>query len=862
MADPAAMAQLAQLLSQTANPANTQAMQAATEQLRNAEVKSGFGLLILKLLTDASVDPGARQAGAIYFKNYVKRQWSVESSVGGIAVTDRQAIKENLLSLMLQAPKPVQVQLGAGLEEISLTDYPEEWPTLLNELVGHLRSSQDMAVLKGTMETAHRVFMKFRSKGRSNEVLKEIKYTVLGFQETHLAVFKAACQRALTTPLPPDQLTTHFELLLSTVGVFYSFHVVDLPEFFEDHRQDYFGGFLEILKFHNEAVAGSGEQEGLLEQVKGVICQSLALYTDKYQEEFTPFLMPVVSAVWTLLTGLDAQEKNDQLVAKGIHFLSSAAATHWQQSPFEDPNVLSGICEKIVFPNIILRDSDVELFEDNPQEYVRRDMEGADQDTRRRSSMDLVKAMGRLNEAKVTEILTSNVRTLMEQARSVPPEKAERFKDACIYISIAMAVRGSTQRDGVTQVNANVNVLDFYNGLVQPELQPGAVDVQPLLRASCLKFVTVFRNQIPLAQIGAILQAICAHVGAKNPVVHTYAAICVEKLITVKDRNAAGVAALRYDPAVMKGPLLQMVGPILQLIAANRGIAQNEYLMRAVARIFSFLKQHGAEAGLQTLPPLAAILNAASANPTNPTFNHNIFEAIASIVKVCVPSQPDAVENALLPVFGQILEKNVTDFLPYTFQILGLLLDATSSVKPLYQQLFARLLTADLWRAQANVPGLIRLLRAYFTKHAVFGDLLRAHLQQILERFQFVLCNRKTEASAFELLTTMYVYLPLEFYQQHVKTLLTVLLTRLQSSKSPKFTKDFVVSCSLFVHRDPGNTFPAALNEIQQGLLINLLSQFWLPACKMSLRLDERKVCAMGMCKLLAQDSVRTNPQA
>eukprot|EP00913_Durusdinium_trenchii_P036050 g33732.t1 len=76
----------------------------------------------------------------------------------------------------------------------------------------------------------------------------------------------------------------------------------------------------------------------------------------------------------------DFQEKNDQLVAKGIHFLSSTAATQWPQSPFEDPNVLSGICEKVVFPNVLLRDSDVELFEENPLEYVRRDMEAADQE--------------------------------------------------------------------------------------------------------------------------------------------------------------------------------------------------------------------------------------------------------------------------------------------------------------------------------------------------------------------------------------------------------------------------------------------------------------------------------------------------
>lgn len=35
--------------------------------------------------------------------------------------------------------------------------------------------------------------------------------------------------------------------------------------------------------------------------------------------------------------------------------------------------------------------SDEELFEDNPEEYIRRDIEGSDVDTRRRASCDLVK---------------------------------------------------------------------------------------------------------------------------------------------------------------------------------------------------------------------------------------------------------------------------------------------------------------------------------------------------------------------------------------------------------------------------------------------------------------------------------------
>ncbi|CAE7020114.1 Cse1 [Symbiodinium sp. KB8] len=572
------MGQLAQLLTQTV-AGNMQAMKAAEQQLRSAEVQPGFGLVLLELLRSGSVEAAARQAGAIYFKNYIRRQWCVEGA-GGISASDRQAIKQHILSLMLQAPKQVQVQLSAGLEEISITDYPAEWQSLLPEIVQHLKSSQDMSVLKGTMQTAHTVFLKFRAQARSEDLLREVKYTVEGFQETHLAVFTATCRQVLAGGLAADQLIAHFELLLATIGAFFSLNVIDLPEFFEDHREDYFRGFLELLKFQHEAVAGK-EQQGLLEQVKGAICECLVLYAEKYQEEFMPFLLPCVNEVWSLLVGLDQQEKNDQLVAKGIQFLSSTAATHWPQSPFEDPNVLSGICEKVVFPNVLLRDSDVELFEDNPLEYVRRDMEAADQETRRRSSMDLVKAMGRLNEAKVTEILIGYVKALMSKAASAGAGEAERFKDACIFLCIAMAVREQTHREGVTVTNQNVNVLDFFTSLVAPELTAEPLSQRPVLRASCLKFVTVFRNQLPREQVGQVLPAICSHITAESAVVHTYAAICIEKLLRVRDATPQAdhcqPDVVRNLKASLTAVFTKSVQPPVDAMALKRVLATDAY---------------------------------------------------------------------------------------------------------------------------------------------------------------------------------------------------------------------------------------------------------------------------------------------
>lgn len=62
------------------------------------------------------------------------------------------------------------------------------------------------------------------------------------------------------------------------------------------------------------------------------------------------------------------------LTSNAIQFLASVADRQQYKSLFEDPNTLASICEKIIVPNIEMRDVDVELFEDNPEEYIRRDL--------------------------------------------------------------------------------------------------------------------------------------------------------------------------------------------------------------------------------------------------------------------------------------------------------------------------------------------------------------------------------------------------------------------------------------------------------------------------------------------------------
>lgn len=61
-----------------------------------------------------------------------------------------------------------------------------------------------------------------------------------------------------------------------------------------------------------------------------------------------------------------------------------------------------------------VRDEDEECFDMNPIEYIRRDSEGSDSDTRRRTAADLVRALTEKFEAQVTEMFTGYVGTLLQ----------------------------------------------------------------------------------------------------------------------------------------------------------------------------------------------------------------------------------------------------------------------------------------------------------------------------------------------------------------------------------------------------------------------------------------------------------------
>ncbi|CAD7940698.1 unnamed protein product [Amoebophrya sp. A25] len=909
---------LAQLLLKTASQ-NVQEIKAAQQELeRMEETMPQFGVSLLQLLhtlsqaasqTLPAVNPqvdAISHAGGIYFKNYVKRKWPLAS--GGVPEADRKLIKQNLVALLMMATKQVQRQLSASMELIAECDFPFEWENLIPDLKNSLRTvPHQKAVI---LEALEPVLRTFEDAVRSTDVLRSIKYCVESFAAEHLQCFRESCQR-LQSPqaLSLEQQELELRALVSCCALFHSLNVVDLPEEYEDTMKDWFGGFLHFLKgAEHQSSATVRSKPELWAKLRTQICENLSLYVTKYQEEVKDHVTSCTAGVWQLLLDLEAASggmspsgddaPNDLLVASGIKFLSAAAGQNWgDASPFADQHALKQICEKIVIPNIKLRQCDVELFEDAPLDFIQRDIEEADQDTRRKAAIDLVKALMRFQEKTITDILMAHVRELLTNSNALASAQ-ERFysKESCIYVVMAMAVKGSTRAHGCTIVNGAVPVQEFFEREVVPILQGPipATEEQaskedfPPLRAACMKFATTFRTVLSTPSLNTALPLIAKHVQHPSAVVHTYAAHAVEKLVISRDYGApqpcnsaatAGVnfavgtggggttstqlqintmqanAPCKFEPnEATKGLLTGMLEPIITLLCQKQGIEQNEYLMRCVVRIFSFLKQLAVEIATPMLNKATELMEQIAANPKHPHFAHFLFEGVAVIIRIAEPTgKLVEVEDKMLKVCGAILQGEVMrDFLPYVFQILGLLLDSTKEVKPVYQELFGVLMMPEWWSKVPNIPALVRLLKAYLNRHTHFRALLDSQMDTILRRFEALLNHRRSDGVAFDLLAAIFAFLPLEMYEKKLSIAMKVALSALMQRKHDvKLKKHFVLAIGVFSHKYGAEAVVKLIESLQSGLAAQIVENVWLPALDLMLLPSERKNASISLARIL-----------
>jgi len=846
------VATLSTYLQQTLSP-NREERQKAEKFLESVEANPNYSILLLMVTSKAEVDLAMRVSAAVTFKNFVKRNWRVVD-VDKISAEDRLKIKTMIVDLMISMPEQIQRQLSDSISIIGREDFPKLWPQLLKDMITKVGSG-DFHVINGILRTAHSLFKRYRHEFKSQELWSEIKIVLTEFAAPLTELFKKTMELSQAHAADANGVKVIYNSLLMICKIFYSLNYQDLPEHFEDNMEVWITHFLYLLQVENKLLASDSDEEpGTLELLKAQVCDNVALYVDKYDADCKDYIPRLFDAAYKLLLSTSMVPKNDVLVSRGLEFLATVISKSDFIKQFSDESILKKICEDVVVPNVEFRTADEEVFEDNPEEFIRRDIEGSDVDTRRRAASDLVKSLCRFNEAQVMTLFGSYVQTLLQQY-AANPGTGWKMKDSAIYLVTSLAAKGQTQKHGITQVSQLVDTNDFFKNQILPELTTADVNKFPVLKASSIKYLMTFRTVLSKEVLVASIPFICNLLKAESVVVHSYAAHTIERMFTIPGPNGVGTMVTAQD---ITDPHKQALIQNLFDIFAISGSAENEYAMKAIMRTLSLLQDQAIAFMEIILNTLVQKMIQASGNPSKPNFNHYLFETLTLSIRIMCKANPKAVEvfeAQLFPPFQEILQKDVLEFHPYVFQVLSLLLEhhSENGIPETYMALFPFLLTPVLWDRPGNIPPLVRLLQAFVEKGSeqiVGGD--GNQLLSLLGVFQKLIASKSNDHQGFYLLQSLISAISLsQLTPAHAKSVMVLMFTRLSKSKTAKFVKSFLIFINLFVVRYGGNEIIELVDSVQPNLWSMVVDRIIFTEMQKVSGATEKKICSVGMTNLL-----------
>jgi exportin-2 (importin alpha re-exporter) len=547
-------------------------------------------------------------------------------------------------------------------------------------------------------------------------------------------------------------LKQYFETMNLLVKLFYDLSCQDLPPTFEEHLQPITAILQKYLNYQNPILNTDDDSEaGPLEYVKTGICEGLVLYVQKYEDAFGALLQPFITDVWNLLTTVGPEMKYDILVSKALHFLTAVARIREHAENFNNPSILEQVVEKAIIPSVSLRESDIEQFEDEPIEYIRKNLEGSDLDTRRRAATEFLRSLLQQFEALVTQVVGKYVQHFLDRYTQNPKDEW-KSKDVAVYLFSAIAAKGSvTSGSGVRTTNELVNVVEFFQNNVASDLV-GDAGV-PILKVNAINYLYVFRSQLTKAQWQAAFQPLVQNLASPDYVVFTYASIAVERMLSLTDDHQKPLFS-KEDVLPFAKPLLDHLFQLIEKDGVAEKVQENEFLMRCVMRVLIVLRDGVVPITDDVLQHLINITRIITPNPSNPRFYYYHFEALGALIKYAAPSQPEKLEQALYEPFAQVLHQDVEEFKPYVFQLFAALLEAhpSGTLSEYYQALIAPILLAELWQSRGTVPALARLLCAIIPRGT---DVIAANnqLEAILGIFKSLITRKnKLESYSFDIL--------------------------------------------------------------------------------------------------------------
>ena len=804
---------LSELLQNTLNPAN---QKAATSALLNAvEIQSNTLLLLCELTT--SQDKVVSHTAAVFLKNAIIRHYH---NTDYMNVESRSLLKQKLLDLLAhpQLNKIVKQQISVSIASVADTDSWLELPQILGANLMHSNLETQLLLL----ETIYMYVSVWKKYDLGANIIRDIQTSTDTFFIPYLLPFIDSEFNNFPKNLQVEQYDLKFDLFLNISKIAFTFIFHDIPEQLEPHLQalvDVFSFFLvwndPLYKSHEQNLIHESTRLTIL---RGSILDFIQVLFSKYLEDISSYSNKIISNVWGLILeySYTVEESLDQttLVTSTRDVMISKALSNIKTCVLANIglDILVGngnqesvdyMVNKVIVGNILVRREDLELFEDEPLVYAVREIEGNEALSINKSTSDLVKAS--ITKSPLSASIVASCLRFVDQFlkhfNSNDPN-SWKYKSTATRLICCVCI----------DANEHAIILnDFLTNQILPCLDPSTT---PVLLADAIYFVVHFKKLFKQHEliniVGKLVDILQFQVNKPNDVVCTFSCNAIERILALNLLNSSDI---------QMGTLFNAIFTILD---KKEGIylSENEYYLKVLIRAILVLNKQVGQYANSLLEHLFVYMNRVALNPVNPKFNHYLFECIGMVLKYTLndPNNIQMVDQQLVPIFINILDQDISEYSPYIFQILSVLLlgdvkHALTANSKVYT-ILPILIKPHLW-VPNNTPSLTKLLNAFmsnnqliFTESLIFG---------VLGVFQNLVSSKRYAIHGMKLLTGMYHTKILLNVTKYTREVFNVLLVRLQNYKifGIEFTQ---LMCYLMSHDQYGPLYVIeGIEGIQQG---------------------------------------------
>lgn len=686
--------------------ANPQTRKTSEHQLHQFEKQPGFTAYLLDLILEPNVQLGIQISAAIFFKNRISNHWLKDDDKVNDALIqefEKPAIKEKLIQTLMQTYRlpQLRLQLTTSIQKILNAEKWEELLSVIKTLISDQFNIDHMytGLLCLYEYSKNYRWMSMETGTGANPVFEDITTELFPILEP------------LVTKLIEDtneaEVAVGDELLYLIVKIFKFITFSTLPSYFTQDESK-LGNWCHyhiliinkplpkaVMDEESTEIRSSNPRIKTVKWCFGNLHRLLARhgggsFTNKKDTEFvskflTQFVPQILNVYWSIIESW-SQKKiwlSEASLYRMILFLEQLIETPaW--SLIEEK--LEAIIQHVLLPTLSASKESVELYEDEPEEYIRRYF-----DINRESNTSDVASINflfRLSSKK----FKSTINILLTIVNDIMNRRAQPGRDDLLT---AMEVEGALRilstlgyklDKKFSPVHGKVD--QILQTFVFPELLPETIASTPFLTARACGTIALFDHKYSDQQI---LQDIfhgivrCFQTQDQLPIQLT----AVDALRTLVEEELVAEHIADQAP--------QLMGTLLDMSKKFESDILTSVMEAFVEKFAKNLEPYAHELALrlseQFLQIASQLLELQASNTTDIEKEYQaegLLNTLATLVIAMNTSTQVAssLEPVLKDMIKFVLENAMVTFLPETVEILESIVYSTERLSPLMWELY------------------------------------------------------------------------------------------------------------------------------------------------------------------------------